>query len=52
VRTLAISRNNARVLRDEAKISRQEVEQIVQETRARGWSNRWLDEYYERLSRV
>ncbi len=51
VRTLAISRNNARVLRSEAKITRQEVKQIIVDTQTMGWSNRWLDGYYERLSR-
>lgn len=51
VRTLALSRNNAHVLHDEAKISRREVKQIVIDTQAMGWSNRWLDTYYERLSR-
>ncbi len=50
VRTLAISRGNRDVLRDEAKITRSEVKQIVRSTQAMGWSNRWLDEYYERLS--
>lgn len=52
VRTLAISRNNAHVLLDEAKISRREVTQIIVDTQAMGWSNRWLDGYYERLSQV
>lgn len=50
VRTLAISRGSRDVLAAEAKISRTEVRQIVRETQAMGWSNRWLDEYYERLS--
>lgn len=52
VRTLAISRGNRDVLRDEAKITRSEVKQIVRTTQALGWSNRWLDEYYERLQIV
>jgi farnesyl-diphosphate farnesyltransferase len=50
VRTLAISRGNRQVFADEAKITRQEVRQIVLDTRVMGWSNRWLDEYYTRLS--
>lgn len=50
VRTLAVSRGNREVLAAEAKISREDVKRIVQDTQAMGWSNRWLDEYYERLS--
>ncbi len=49
VRTLTLSRDNRQVLTSEAKISRDEVEAIVRSTRAMGWSNRWLDGYYERL---
>src|SRR5574341_289985 len=49
-RTLAISRRNRSVLEAEAKISRDEVQQILIDTQLRGWSNHWLDEYYERLS--
>lgn len=50
VRTLAISRGNSRVLEAEAKITRKEVQSIMMDTWRMGWSNRWLDEYYERLS--
>lgn len=50
VRTLAVSRGNHEVLAAEAKISREEVKRIVSDTQAMGWSNRWLDSYYERLS--
>ncbi len=49
VRTLAISRNNGSVLNSEAKITRKDVKQIVMDTQAMGWSNHWLDSYYERL---
>jgi farnesyl-diphosphate farnesyltransferase len=49
VRTLTISRCNRRVLEDEAKMSRDEVRQIIADTQVWGWSNRWLDDYYERL---
>jgi hypothetical protein len=52
VRTLAISRHNVNVLRAEAKMSRAEVKQIVIATQAFGWSNTWLDTYYEQLSAV
>ena len=50
VRTLAISRGSAAVLLDETKMSRQEVKQIVMDTRLAGWSNVWLDHYYQRLA--
>lgn len=50
VRTLALSRNNHEVLSSEAKMSREEIKQIIRNTQAMGWSNRWLDEYYRRLS--
>jgi phytoene/squalene synthetase len=50
VRTLAISRQNSQVLQNEAKISRDEVRQIVADTQQWGWSNRWLDRYYQELS--
>ena len=49
VRTLAISRRNRGVLEAEAKISRDEVRQIMVDTQIGGWSNTWLEEYYERL---
>ncbi len=49
VRTLAISRGNEQVLAAEAKMSREEVRSIMVDTWRMGWSNRWLDAYYERL---
>jgi farnesyl-diphosphate farnesyltransferase len=52
IRTLAISRRNAQVFEDEAKISRDEVKQIVIDSRLWGWSNAWLDNYYQKLNVV
>lgn len=52
VRTLAISRRNYMVLESEAKITREEVTQIVRDSTLWGWSNIWLDRYYEQLSVV
>jgi len=52
VRTLAISRRNYMVLQSEAKITREEVKQIVRDSTLWGWSNIWLDHYYRQLSVV
>jgi len=52
IRTLAISRRNAQVFENEAKISRDEVKQIVTDTMVWGWSNFWLDSYYQKLNVV
>lgn len=52
IRTLAISRRNAQVFEDEAKISREEVKQIVIDSKLWGWSNIWLDSYYQKLNVV
>jgi hypothetical protein len=30
-------------------MTRKEVQSIMMDTWRMGWSNRWLDEYYERL---
>jgi len=49
VRTLAISRGNRQALESEAKMSRKEVRSIMVDTWRMGWSNRWLEAYYERL---
>ncbi|CAN5304247.1 phytoene/squalene synthase family protein [soil metagenome] len=49
-RTLAVSRGNPRVLRDEAKITREDVRAIMRASTIFGWSNRWLEWYYERLN--
>lgn len=52
IRTLAISRRNAQVFENEAKISRAEVKRIVSDSMLWGWSNVWLDRYYEKLNVV
>ncbi len=52
IRTLAISRRNADVFSNEAKITREEVKQIVKDATLWGWSNMWLDSYYQKLSAV
>lgn len=52
IRTLSISRDNVEALQSEAKISREEVRRIVQDATVWGWSNLWLDRYYQRLSVV
>ncbi len=49
VRTLAISRGNRRVLEGEAKITRADVKAIMSDTWRMGWSNHWLESYYQRL---
>jgi farnesyl-diphosphate farnesyltransferase len=49
-RTLAISRSDRRVLQSEAKITRDEVKQIILDTQVGGWSNTWMEQYFERLS--
>lgn len=49
VGTLAVSRNNADVLLNEAKLSRDKVFQILAHTRLFGWSNHWLRFYYRHL---
>lgn len=49
VRTLAISRGNRRVLEGEAKITRADVKSIISDTWRMGWSNHWLESYYQRL---
>lgn len=52
VRTLALSESNPDVLGREAKMTRREVEDIVVESRMFGWSNRWVEHKYRRLSAV
>lgn len=52
IRTLAISRRNAQVFEKEAKITREEVKQIVKDAMLWGWSNFWLDSYYQKLTVV
>jgi farnesyl-diphosphate farnesyltransferase len=50
IRTLAISRRNVDVFSDEAKITREEVRRIVKDATLWGWSNMWLDSYYQKLN--
>jgi farnesyl-diphosphate farnesyltransferase len=50
VKTLALSRNNINVILNEVKMTRQDVKTIMRQTTLMGWSNRWLDKYYENLS--
>jgi hypothetical protein len=52
IRTLAISRRNAQVFESEAKMSREEVKRIVMQATLWGWSNSWLDSYYQELNVV
>jgi hypothetical protein len=40
------------VFSDEAKITREEVKRIVQDATLWGWSNMWLDRYYQKLNIV
>jgi farnesyl-diphosphate farnesyltransferase len=50
IRTLAVSRHNAQVFESEAKITRSEVKKIVFDSTLWGWSNLWLDRYYQELN--
>jgi farnesyl-diphosphate farnesyltransferase len=50
IRTLAVSRHNAQVFETEAKITRNEVKKIVLDSTLWGWSNLWLDRYYQELN--
>ena len=52
IRTLAISRRNTQVFESEAKITREEVKRIVMDATLWGWSNSWLDSYYQKLNIV
>ncbi|CAG1001747.1 farnesyl-diphosphate farnesyltransferase [Anaerolineales bacterium] len=52
IRTLAVSRHNARVFESEAKMTRKEVKKIVLDSTLWGWSNLWLDRYYQELNSV
>ena len=52
IRTLAFSRRNAQVFEDEAKMTRDEVKRIVKDATLWGWSNLWLDNYYQKLTVV
>jgi farnesyl-diphosphate farnesyltransferase len=52
IRTLAVSRHNAQVFESEAKMTRSEVKKIVLDSTLWGWSNLWLDRYYQELNAV
>lgn len=52
IRTLAVCRHNAQVFETEAKITRDDVKKIVMDSTLWGWSNRWLDKYYQELNMV
>ncbi|HSH03622.1 MAG TPA: squalene/phytoene synthase family protein [Anaerolineae bacterium] len=49
-KTLAVSRGNVAVLDNEAKMTREEVKRIMRNTTMMGWSNRWVNRYYQQLS--
>lgn len=50
IRTLAVSRGNANVLRTEVKMTRDEVRAITRHARVMGVSNRWIGWYCRRLA--
>jgi farnesyl-diphosphate farnesyltransferase len=50
IRTLAVSRHNTHVFESEAKMTRDEVKKIVLDSTLWGWSNLWLDRYYQELN--
>ena len=50
VKTLTVCRTNIEVIRDEVKITRQDVQGIMRQTTLMGWSNRWVYRYYDELS--
>ena len=52
IRTLAVCRRNAQVFESEAKITRDDVKKIVMDSTLWGWSNLWLDKYYQELNTV
>lgn len=49
-KTLAVSRNNTNVLLSEAKIGRDQITRIMRNTTCFGWSNHWLQWYYNQLA--
>jgi farnesyl-diphosphate farnesyltransferase len=50
IRTLAVSRHNTQVFESEAKMTRNEVKKIVLDSTLWGWSNLWLEYYYQELN--
>ena len=51
VRTLAVSRGNRAVFREEVKIGREEVRRVMSAARWMGWSNGWIRWYGGKLGR-
>ena len=49
VRTLAISRGNAKVFEREIKVPRRDIERILRHSTLFGWSNRWIRTYVQTL---
>lgn len=49
IRTLSLSKRNEQVFESEAKMTREEVKKIVLHSTLWGWSNIWLDRYYNKL---
>lgn len=47
VKTLALSQNNINVIFSEVKMSRDDVKNIMSKTTLKGWSNKWLQKYYQ-----
>ena len=52
IRTLAVCRRNAQVFESEAKITRDDVKKIVLDATLWGWSNVWLEKYYQELNKT
>jgi farnesyl-diphosphate farnesyltransferase len=50
IKTLAVSRDNPEVIRSEVKISRNDVFDIMRSTTLLGWSDFWLQRYYNKLN--
>jgi len=50
IRTLAVCRHNTQVFESEAKMTRTDVKKIVMDATLWGWSNQWLDHYYQELN--
>jgi farnesyl-diphosphate farnesyltransferase len=50
VKTLALSRNNADVILQEVKMTRNQVKDIMVKTQLLGWSNNWVKHFYKELS--
>jgi farnesyl-diphosphate farnesyltransferase len=51
VRTVAISRNNYGVITGEVKLAREEIKSIIKKTSLLGWSNLFIEYYFNKLSK-